>query len=123
MEKLHGFEQDVVELKCKDKTLENVSEFKLLGITIDKNLNWKKHINNVTKSCYATPSVLRKIKRYTPLPVRKQLAESLILSKLDYYNKLLFEIPKCMKQQLQKVQNAAAGFALNKYANINDIIK
>ena len=25
-----------------------------------------------------------------------------------------------MKQQIQKVQNAAAGFVLNKYANIND---
>ena len=43
MEKLHGFGQDVVELKCKDKTLENVNEFKFLGITIEKNLNWKKH--------------------------------------------------------------------------------
>ena len=43
IEKLHGFGQDVVELKCKDKTLENVNEFKFLGITIEKNLNWKKH--------------------------------------------------------------------------------
>ena len=61
MKKLHGFEQDVVELKCKEKTLENVNEFKLLGITIDKNLNWKKHIKNTTKNCYATLNVLRKI--------------------------------------------------------------
>ena len=36
VEKLHGFEQNVVELKSKDNTLENVNEFKLLGITIDK---------------------------------------------------------------------------------------
>ena len=35
---------------------------------------------------------------------------------------VLFDIPKYMKQQLQKVQNAAAGFGLNKYANINDLI-
>ena len=27
-----------------------------------------------------------------------------------------------MKQQFQKVRNAAAGFVLNKYANINDVI-
>ena len=27
-----------------------------------------------------------------------------------------------MKQQLQKVQNVAAGFVLNKCANINDVI-
>ena len=51
MEKLHGFEQDVVEFKCKDKTLENVKKFKLLRITIDKNINGKKHINNTTKNC------------------------------------------------------------------------
>ena len=87
MEKFHGFGQVVVELECKDKTLENVYEFKLLQITTDKNLNWKKHINNTTKN---TPEDKR---RYTPLPVRKQLAESLILLKLDYCNELLFEIP------------------------------
>ena len=74
----------------------------------------KKHINNTKKNCYATLKVLRKIKRYAPLPVRKQLPESLILSIPDYYNELLFDLPKCMKQQLQKVQNAAAGFVLNK---------
>ena len=109
LEKLHGFEQDVVELKCKDKTLENVKEFKLLDITIDKTLNWKKHINDTTKNCYATLNVLRKIKRYTTLPVP---------SLLFYQNKFLFDIPKYMKQQLQKVQNVAAAFILNKYANI-----
>ena len=42
MEKLLGFESDIVQLKSEDKTLENVNEFKLLRIIIDKNLNWKK---------------------------------------------------------------------------------
>ena len=62
-----------------------------------------------------------KLIRYTS-QVRKQLAESLTLSKLDYCNKLLFDIPKYTKQQLQKVKNAAADFVLNTYANINDVI-
>ena len=65
---------------------------------------------------------LRVIKRYTLLTIRKQLAESLILSKLDYCNESLFDIPKYMKQQLQKVENLAAGFVVNKYANINGVI-
>ena len=102
MEKLHGLEQDVVKLKWKDKTLQNVHKFKLLAITIGKNLNWKKQINNTTKNCCATLRVLRKIKIYKPLPVRKQLAEFLILSKLDYCSELLFGIPKYMKQQLHR---------------------
>ena len=117
-DKLHGYEQDVVKLKCEGK---NINEFKLLGITVDKNLNWKKHINNTTKNGYATLNVLCKIKRYTPLSVRQQLVEYHILSKLDYCDELLFDIPKHMTKQLQKAQNAAAGFILDKYANINDV--
>ena len=34
IEKMHGFEEDVVQLKCKNETLENVQEFKLFEITI-----------------------------------------------------------------------------------------
>ena len=102
MEKLHGFEEDVVEHKCKDKTLENVNKFKLLGLTIDKNLNWKKHISNTIKNCFVTLNVLRKIKEYTPLPVCKQLAESLTLLKLGYCNKLLLDIPKYMNNIFRK---------------------
>ena len=79
IEMLHGFEQEVVKFKYKDKILEDVSELKLLGLTIDKNVNSKKHINNTTKPYYATLSVLRKNKKYTPQPVRQQLLESLIL--------------------------------------------
>ena len=64
----------------------------------------EKQKNNTTKNCFATLNVLCKIERYLPLAVRKQLAESLILSKQDYCNELLFDIPIYMKQQLQKVQ-------------------
>lgn len=78
MEKLHGFEQDAVELKCNDKTLENPNEFKLLGITVDKSSNRKEHLNNTTENCYATLIVKSKSKRYIQLPESKQLAESLI---------------------------------------------
>ena len=73
----------------------------------------------MTKNCYATLCVLRKIKRHTSLPIRKQLAKSIILSKLDYCNEFL-HFMNHYEQQLQKVQNAAAGLVLNKYPNIND---
>ena len=41
LEKLHGFEQNLA--KLKDKTLENVSEVKLLGITREKSHPEKAH--------------------------------------------------------------------------------
>ena len=103
MEQLHGFEQEVVRLECKDKILKNVNEFKLLGITVDKNLNWEKHINNTTKNCYAALNVLRKIKKYTPLPARKQLASRISLIKTRLLQRIIIWHSKI-------------------YENINDVI-
>ena len=75
IEKLHGFEQNIVELKWKDKG--KSKRIQAFWIAIDKNRKWKKHVNNTTKNCHATLNVLRKIERYTPLPVRKQQASLL----------------------------------------------
>ena len=58
METFHGFELDVAELKCKDKTMEILNEFELLGIAIDKNLNGKKY-----KQC--DKELLRNTQPYT----------------------------------------------------------
>ena len=49
------------------------------------------------------------------------LAEALILSKLDYCNVLFHHLPSYMIMRMQKLQNATAGFVLNKFANIHDI--
>ena len=63
------------------------------------------------------------LRRLLPFNVRKQLATSLILSKLDHANIVSNGIPKYQINRLQKVQNAAAGFVHNRRANINDVIK
>ena len=65
IQKLRGFEQDVVEFKCKDKTLENVNEFKFLRITKDKNLNWKKHKQHDKELLCNTERYKQKQKIYT----------------------------------------------------------
>ena len=67
-----------LEIACIEKQLELVNEWKLLSFRIYQHLDWKSHINKVTKVCYATLSVLKKLKIYTPFDVRKQLAESVI---------------------------------------------
>ena len=99
IETLNGFEQDVVTLNCKGKTLDR----KCKQIQVSWDNKCQKFLLETTKNSYATLNILCNIKRYTPIPVHKQLAESFILSKLDYCEELLFEIPKYMKQQLQKV--------------------
>ena len=64
--------------------LERVSSWKILGLTFDENLSWRKHVDETISAAYGTLQALRRIRRITPYHVRKCLAESLVLSKLDF---------------------------------------
>ena len=43
-------------------------------------------VNKILKDGYSTLRILKLLERYAPYHIRKQLCESLILSKLDYCN-------------------------------------
>ncbi len=51
-------------------TLENVTSDKLLGVTIDHNLSWEKHITTIVSTINRKLALLR-IKWYMPLSTRK----------------------------------------------------
>ena len=68
-------------IKCNNKNIEIVKEYKLLGIIPDEHFQLHSHVNKILKDDYST---LGTLKRYTPYYLQKQLCESLILSKLDY---------------------------------------
>jgi hypothetical protein len=105
-----------------DQMLEKVKEFKLLGTWFSDNLKWGCHIKHLTSSCYTVLSTLRKLRNLTPPHVKKQLAESLILSKI-YYNIIIYHpLPMNQLKKLQRVQNAAASFVTNKYCRTGDVL-
>ena len=104
-------------ITVNDLSIDRVSVHKVLGVYFDQHLTWKNHIDYVIKSCYAKLSVLRRVKRFTPFNRRKQLVQSLVLSKLDYCNILLQNATKQSLKRLQKVQYSAAAFVNKHYAN------
>ena len=57
---------------------------KLLGVHISEHLKWDDHIKDTVSGCYvyATLSILRKLKYLAKYEFRKQLTETLILSRL-----------------------------------------
>ena len=83
---------------------------------------WNEHINTLVSDGYSTLRTLRKIKRVTTYQVRKSLAESLILSKIDYGNVMFKNIPLVQLSRLQRLQNSAAGYVMGRYAKVNDVI-
>ena len=103
--------------------LERTDATKILGVNFQQQLNWDCEVNEITRSCYGVLRTLRKIKRITLFKIRKHSSESLVLSKIDYCNSVFDPLTQAQEQRLQKVQNAAAAFVLNRYCTITDIVK
>ena len=107
-------------LSTGGKDLERVKNTKLLGVHLNENLLWDEHVKNLASSwasCYTTLASLRKIKHFTPYKLRKQLAESLVFSKLDYCDIVMFPLPQHLLKRLQRIQFAAASFVTGRYVN------
>ena len=76
-------------------TLERVSNIRLLGTEFQENLKWNNEINSKIHSCYGCLSVLRKLKNLAPFKVRKQLADTLILSRIDHNDMVSNPVSGC----------------------------
>ncbi|XP_066918765.1 uncharacterized protein [Clytia hemisphaerica] len=105
-----------------ENVIERVPLFKLLGIIFTENLTWNEHVKKIVTKAYGTLKSLSLIKRYLPYRVRRQLAESLVLSKIDYGNTVIHNAPQYLFNQLQRVQNATASFVRKSYSRKSDVI-
>ena len=86
-----------VNIKCDNENIERAKEYKLLGIILEKHSELHSHDNKILKDGYSTLRILKLLKCYAPYYIRKQLCESLILSKLDYCNILFKTLPQYQK--------------------------
>jgi hypothetical protein len=111
----HNLDSVPLEVSVNNTDIQRVECYKLLGIHLTQHLKWGEHVKNTTASCYATIAVLRKLKHLDRYNLRKTLAESLVLSKLDYGDTVFNPLTNVDLKRLQKCQNAAASFVLGKY--------
>ena len=121
MSRVHSLDSCTLNVNCKGDPLERIQSTKLLGLHLDQHLIWNERITKTLASCYGTLAVLRKPKHMAPPHVRKQLAQCLVISKLDYAPVVFDPLPAYQLRRLQRVQNACAGFLLRKYANESDL--
>ena len=52
--------------RINNTNLEKIEQFQFLGLTLDSNLNWKKHSDNVTNKCSRIIGILNRIKHMLP---------------------------------------------------------
>ena len=122
MSNAHSLHLHELSLVVDGKLLERIRATKLLGLYITENLTWKDHINQLSSTCYRTLVTLRKIKNFTPFYLRKQLAEQLILSKMDYGDLVFNPLPNYLLKRLQTIQFSAASFVTGNYVNSTEAL-
>ena len=61
-----------------------VDSYKYLGVYLDPALNWKEHLQHVSKKIGSRLALLRRLKQFLPLDSVKMLANALVLPLFDY---------------------------------------
>jgi len=84
-----------------------VDSVKIVGVTIDKNLSFEKHISGICSSCAMQTKALRHIRPFLDIQTANTIACSTILSRLDYCNSILSGISSHNIARLQRAQNNA----------------
>ena len=106
-----------------EKLLERVATAKILGIHTDEHLTWADHVTALLSSCYAALAVLKKLRNLAPYRIRKQLLESLVMSKLEYRCVVFHPLSDYLMKRLQRVETTYAVYVLGRYAVLEDLQK
>ncbi len=122
LSKVHHLDIANIDIAANNTSLKRVSTTKLLGSHIHERLNWEENVKHVAASCYATLTSIRKLKKTLPFHIKKNLVQALVLSKLYYNDIVYYSLPDYLSKRLQRVQKAAAGFILGRYASTEDIL-
>jgi len=76
-----------------------------LGVVVDEDLTWRKHIQEVRKKCLIGLSQLRRISQFLPMKTRKTLYNALVLPHLDYCCVVWHECGATQSQRIERLQN------------------
>ena len=79
-----------------------------LGVIFDSDLDFKIHISSICRSSFYQIRQLRQIRSSLDRTTAILLANSIVHSKMDYCNSLLYGLPQSSTIRLQRVQNSLA---------------
>ena len=81
------------------------SQVKDLGVIFDRVLSLRQHVYYTPKMCQFHLRNIIRIRKYIPQDISVVLIKSLVMSRLNHSNFLLYGLPKCTVSGLQAVQN------------------
>lgn len=87
--------------------LHKTEKLKCVGVTIDKNLTWKCHVEDIVKSAKSMIGFIGRTLRGTDFKVKEQVYNSLVRSKLNYASAAWDPNTKEQINAMEKVEKAA----------------
>ena len=84
------------------------SQVRDLGVIFDRVLSIRHHVSYTSKTCRFHLRNISRIRKYILHDISIVLIKSLVMSRLDYSNGVLYGLPKCTVSGLQAGQNSAA---------------
>jgi hypothetical protein len=99
---------DKISVKVGNTDIKSISHVKNLGVILDSTMTMKHQVNVTTRLAYHKLYKIGRIRRYLSEDVTKTLVNSLVTSRLDYCNSLLYGLPNSLLSKLQRVQNTSA---------------
>ena len=127
---LIGTRQQLAKVRIDSITIGNSdiapqSPVRNLGVWLDCNLSMGDHITKTSSVAFYYLYNIRRIRKYLSKECTETLIHAFISSRIDYCNSLLYGLPACQLQKLQRVQNSAARlvFEESKFCHITPLLK
>ena len=113
-QKLRTLTNSDLNIKVSGKTIEQVDSEQLLGVKIDYSLTWDDQVKQVRKKVLYKLSLLRKIKQYLPVSVRKLYHNYYVKPHLDYCSTVWGHTTDKNLDKIYKLQKQSARLILDK---------
>ena len=107
--------------KLHNHTLQQVESSKYLGITLQNNLKWDKHINNITANANRSLGFLKRNLKLNSPHIKEHAYKALVRPKLEYCSSIWDPYNTNQIQQIEKPQRRAARYVQNRYHNTSSV--
>ena len=110
-------------LKIRSITIKDSNEVELLRITIDKALNFKKHIENLCCTAHYKLHALKRIRKYLTLDKAKLLVNAFIGSEFNYAPLIWMLCHKATYLKMQKILHKSLKVIYQSDASNDDLLQ
>ena len=103
-----------------------MDEAKYLGVTLQRNLSWKPHVNSVCKKGNSTLGFLRRNLRKCPSTIKERAYKTYVCPVIEYSSSVWDPYTKELTSKIEMVQRRAARFVkgdYNQQSSVTQMIK